>query len=142
MKKIILVLFALLIMLPAAAQKKGAILTFDKTTINVGTFPAEKPVKVCHFTFTNTGDADLYIHQAFASCGCTVPKIPLEPIKPGMKDTITVTYDGTRKSPGNLRKSITIHSNSKDEMIKIYIMGKMLPMSEKKVEEIEVEDEE
>ncbi len=142
MKQILIALTAMVMILPAEAQKKkGPVLKFDRTTINVGTFPAESPVKVCHFTFTNTGDADLYIHQAFASCGCTVPQVPIEPIKPGQSDTITVTYDGTNKSPGNLRKSITIHNNSKDEMIKIYIMGKRLPAKEKPIKEIEIDEE-
>lgn len=141
MKKILFLLLATLFTVPMTSQdKKRPEIKFETTTIDVGTFPAEDPIKVCHFKFTNTGDADLYIHQAFASCGCTVPKIPTDPIKPGESDTITVTYDGTRKSPGRVRKSITIHNNSKTEMIKIYIMGKMLPAQEKEVEVIEVEE--
>lgn len=143
MKKHILLLIATLILSPMAGQErhdKRPIMTFEKTTINIGTFPAEDPVKVCKFVFTNTGEADLYIHQAFASCGCTVPTFPQRAIHPGESDTISVRYDGTRKSPGNLRKSITIHNNSKDEMIKLYITGRMLPAKEKEVEVIEFED--
>ena len=37
------------------------------------------------FRFTNTGDADLIISNASASCGCTIPEWPKEPIKPGEK---------------------------------------------------------
>lgn len=143
MKKHILLFIATFILLPMSGQEKHdkkPVMKFEKTTINIGTFPAEEPVKVCKFVFTNTGDADLYIHQAFASCGCTVPTFPQKGIKPGESDTISVRYDGTRKSPGNLRKSITIHNNSKNEMIKLYITGRMLPAKEKKVDIIEVEE--
>lgn len=147
MKKLIATIVAIMAVIPIAAtgitndkDDKKPVIKFEKTTINVGTFPADDAVKVCHFKFTNTGNADLYIHQAFASCGCTVPKFPTDAIKPGASDTITVTYDGTRKSPGILRKSITIQNNSDEEMIKIYITGKMLPVKEKKVEVIEIEE--
>lgn len=46
----------------------------DKTTHNFGTFSGSSPVVSCTSTFTNVGDAPLIIHQAMASCGCTVPK--------------------------------------------------------------------
>ena len=35
------------------------------------------------FKFTNTGEADLIISDVSATCGCTVPKWPMEPVKPG-----------------------------------------------------------
>ncbi len=143
MKKLIFTLVAIIATTTLCAQKqeKRPIITFEKKSISIGTFPAEDAIRKCYFVFTNTGEADLYIHQAFASCGCTVPQIPEEAIKPGQSDTIVVTYDGRRKAPGNIRKSITIHNNSKDEMIRLYITGKMLPAKEQAVEAIEVEED-
>lgn len=135
------ILFATTTLLASDKGDKRPVMTFEKKTVNIGTFPAENAIRKCYFVFTNTGDADLYIHQAFASCGCTVPQIPEMAIKPGASDTIFVTYDGRRKAPGNIRKSITIHNNSKDEMIKLYITGKMLPAKETPVEAVEVEED-
>lgn len=143
MKKLIFTLLAIIAATTADAQKsdKHPIMTFEKKSVSIGTFPAEDAIRKCYFVFTNTGEADLYIHQAFASCGCTVPQVPEEAIKPGDSDTIFVTYDGRRKAPGNIRKSITIHNNSKDEMIRLYITGKMLPAKEQPVDVIEVEED-
>ena len=138
--KYLLALMAAIAMLPASAQKAQPEITFERTTINLGTFPAEEAIKICHFVFTNTGNADLYIHQAFASCGCTAVQTPEGAIKPGASDTITIRYDGRRKAPGKMRKSVTIHNNSQNEMIKLYITGKMLPIKEQQVEEIVVEE--
>ncbi len=143
MKKILFVIMAILATSAVQAQRstdKKPVMTFQETTVNIGTFPAEDPIRVCKFVFTNTGDADLYIHQAFASCGCTVPSYPQNGVKPGETDTIKVTYNGARKAPGTLRKSITIHNNSKKEMIKLYIIGKMIPAKEIPVEDIELEE--
>jgi hypothetical protein len=54
---------------------------------------------------------------------------------------IKVTYDGTHKAPGSMRRSITIHTNGKEEMTKLYITGKMLPRKEKETPIIKVDED-
>ena len=67
-------------------------ITFEKTSYNFGSFSESSPKVTCKFKFKNTGDGPLVIHQAIASCGCTVPQYPKEPIKPGESGEVTVTY--------------------------------------------------
>ena len=140
MKKYILFTFAVMLAFAAAAQKKADI-QFEKTTIDLGKFGSDKLIQKCRFVFKNTGDADLYIHQVMTSCGCTSKEYPKHAIKPGASDTIYITYDGSRKAPRKFRTSITIHSNAKQEMTKIYIKGEQLARPIKEVEEIVVEEE-
>jgi hypothetical protein len=85
----------------------------------------------CTFTFTNTGDKPLVINQAVASCGCTVPTYTKTPVQPGESGTINVTYNGTGKFPGHFRKTITIRSNAKTEMVRLTIEGNMLEEEKK-----------
>ena len=106
----------------ASAQAE---IKFDKTTHNFGKFSESSPVVTCPFTFTNTGDKPLIINQAVASCGCTVPEYTKDPIQPGDKGTIKVTYNGTGKFPGHFKKSITVRTNGKVEMTRLYIDGEM-----------------
>lgn len=108
----------------ALAQKQAEI-KFDKMEHNFGTFAESQPVQKCTFTFTNTGDAPLVINQAVASCGCTVPSYTKEPIAPGKKGTISVTYNGKGKFPGHFKKTITVRTNAKTEMTRLYILGNM-----------------
>ena len=128
MKKIFLTtLFFLATILIAIAQGMAGI-TFEKTTHNFGTFSENNPKVTCKFKFTNTGDGPLVIHQAIASCGCTVPQYPKEPIMPGKSGEITITYNGAGKFPGHFRKSITLRTNaSKSEVIRLYVEGDMTP---------------
>ena len=77
------------------------------------------------FTFTNVGDAPLVINQAIASCGCTIPSYTKAPIQPGQKGQIKVTYNGEGKFPGHFKKSITVRTNAKTEMTRLYIEGVM-----------------
>ena len=65
------------------------------------------------------------IHQAIATCGCTVPTYTKEPVKPGEKGVIDVTYDGKDKFPGHFQKTITVRSNAINEVVRLTIEGMM-----------------
>ena len=100
-------------------------ITFDTLRHDFGKFSKDEPVVHCSFTFKNTGTAPLIIHQAFASCGCTVPTYTKEPIKPGEKGSIDVTYNGKDKFPGHFQKSITVRTNAVNEVVRLTIEGMM-----------------
>ena len=107
-------------------QKDKGEMKFETTRHNFGVFAQDTATVTHDFVFTNVGKAPLIIHQASASCGCTVPKYTLEPIMPGCKGKISVTYNGKGKQPGVFRKSITIHNNGKQSPVRLYIEGEMI----------------
>lgn len=109
----------------AQNSPKNAEIKFEKTSHDFGTFPEADPIVKCTFVFTNTGNAPLVIHQAIASCGCTVPAYTKEPVKPGEQGKIEITYNGKGKYPGRFKKSITVRTNAKKEMVRLYIEGNM-----------------
>ncbi len=63
------------------------------------------------FTFKNTGDNDLIISSANASCGCTVPEYTKDPIKPGKSGKMKVSFDSTGKT-GVQTKTVTVRANT------------------------------
>lgn len=130
MKKFILTAILAIVAIFAYADGTADI-QFEKTTHDFGQFSEDAPVVTCKFKFTNTGDELLVIHQAIASCGCTVPEYPKAPIKPGESGEITVTYNGEGKFPGHFKKSITIRTNGKNEIIRLYVSGDMVPAQKK-----------
>lgn len=99
---------------------------FETTRHNFGVFAQDTAIVTYDFVFTNVGKAPLIIHQANASCGCTVPEYTLEPIMPGCKGKISVTYNGKGRRPGVFRKSITVHNNGKQSPMRLYIEGEMI----------------
>lgn len=124
MKKILpLLLVALLaIAMPAVAKKKQAEIKFAESSYNFGTIP-EHGGKVSHtFEFTNTGDANLVIIDASADCGCTVPEFPTQPVAPGKKGKIKVTFDPLYRQ-GAFNKVVTIRTNAKQKKARIKISG-------------------
>lgn len=115
---------ALLVFCVSFANAQAEI-KFDALSKNVGTFPESDPVRSAVFTFKNVGDQPLIINQAVASCGCTVPEYTKAPIAPGATGEIKVKYNGTGKFPGHFKKTITVRTNGKVEMTRIYIEGDM-----------------
>ncbi len=123
MKK--LILMSLLLVCGFSFASAQAEIKFDKLTHNFGTFSEKEGTVTCVFNFTNVGDQPLIINQAVASCGCTVPTYTKEPIKPGESGQIKVTYNGAGKFPGHFKKSVTVRTNGKAEMTRLYVEGDM-----------------
>ena len=141
MKKTFLLILLLAVTFGASAQSDSKPeIKFDKTTIDLGKIGTDIPIKECFFLFKNTGDANLYIHQIITSCSCTGKRYPTRGIKPGESDTIFVTYNAENKSPRKFRTSITIHSNAKTEMTKLYLKGEILPQKVQDNEVIQVDE--
>lgn len=123
MKKVLLILALLTTTL--CEMSAQAEIKFDKTVHDFGTFSESNPVQTCVFTFTNTGTTPLIINQAIAACGCTTPSYTKNPVAPGEKGTIKVKYNGRGITLGQFKKTITIYTNSKTEVVRLYIKGKM-----------------
>ncbi len=101
-------------------------MTFEKTEHDFGSFKESDGPVTCVFKFTNTGKGMLVIHQAIATCGCTVPIYPKEPIKPGESGEIKITYNGKGRRAGEFEKNITIRANTKEQIHRLKVKGSMI----------------
>jgi len=63
------------------------------------------------FTFTNEGEGPLIISNAQGSCGCTMPDWPRQPIAPGQKGQIKVSFNSTGRA-GRQDKRVTLTTNA------------------------------
>ena len=101
---------------------------FDKTHHNFGNVDEGAQLEYS-FKFTNVGHGELLITDASASCGCTVPKWPTRPIKPGESEYIPVMFNTEgRKDVQN--KTITIIANTKSAQTRISIAAFVIPKNE------------
>ena len=92
-------------------QQSYAEITFDRIFHDFGTIKEGEIAKTV-FSFTNTGENDLYIVDAIGSCGCTVPKYPKNiPIKPGESGKIEVNFDSNGR-PSLQQKMVKVSANT------------------------------
>lgn len=77
-----------------------------------GTIPSGEPSEK-DFTVTNTGNAELVIQEATASCGCTAALVENPNLAPGETTVVRVSYDPrvNREAGKFIQKQIRIKSN-------------------------------
>ncbi len=97
-------------------------------TYDFGKIP-EGPAAEHEFEFKNTGDEPLVITNASASCGCTTPVWPKQPILPGKTGKIKVRYNTQGRGNQPFLKSIYISSNvpHDKERYELFIKGFVTP---------------
>ena len=102
-------------------------IVFEKTIHDYGTI-AQGADGNSEFKFTNTGKAPLILSNVKASCGCTVPEWPKEPIAPGKTSSIKVKYNTA--TVGAFNKSITVNSNAVNNTVMLQIKGNVTPLKQ------------
>jgi hypothetical protein len=105
-----------------SAQPKASI-EWPETSLDFGKVPINVPV-TAEFTFSNPGMIPIIITDVKPSCGCTVADYPKQPIAPGQKGKILVTYDA--KLSGFFSKTITVQSNTEEASIELFIKGEVM----------------
>lgn len=98
------------------------IMTFEKMEFDFGSIDEGKKVNY-NFKFKNTGKSPLIIQNCSASCGCTVPNCPKQPIAPGQDGEIAVEFDSAGKGGTTVNKTVTINANTTPSEIKLTIKG-------------------
>ena len=82
-------------------------LKFDNNQHDFGTIKEEGGPVEYIFTYVNSGKEAVALTNVKASCGCTTPSWTKEPVLPGKKGEIKVSYN-PKNRPGNFNKSITV----------------------------------
>lgn len=97
---------------------------------NFGAFDESRGPVSCDFRFVNTGDEPLTVISARASCGCTTPLYPDQPVAPGDTAAITVAYNPEGR-PGRFNKSVTVETNAANmPKTKLTVVGVVIGAAE------------
>jgi hypothetical protein len=110
----------------AFAQQKNPTASFETESHDFGKINEADGPATFQFNFTNTGSEPLIISDVKASCGCTKPKWSKEPVVPGGKGFITVSFNPSGR-PGHFDKIITVTSNTEPPTQQLKISGEVIP---------------
>jgi len=129
MKKLILGLAAALFVSAGFAQATGTatpvaeIVKFKETVHDFGKIKQSVPVNF-DFAFKNISNKPLVIETAMASCGCTTPKWPQQPVGKNKNDKINAGFNAA--APGPFEKTITVKISGAAQPIELKIKGEVL----------------
>lgn len=130
MKITMTLLMAVFVCLPFVNQAQlnttKSRIAFEKVQHNFGTFKEELGPQTVAFNFKNEGTVPLILNNVQASCGCTTPEWTREPVAPGAKGIIKVSYD-PKNRPGVFNKTIRVSSNAENADVVLTILGEVTP---------------
>lgn len=106
-------------------MEKVPVMEFPQEVYDFGKIKEGEKVSFA-FTFKNIGKTPLIISDASASCGCTVPQKPEDPIEPGGEGMIKVVFNSEGKM-GIQNKSITLMANTVPNTKVLYLRGEVIP---------------
>ncbi len=133
MKKLMfLMVMSLAMVLTLQAQEKssdGPVIAFEESSRDFGNITQGDKVEHV-FKFENKGKTPLVISNVAATCGCTVPAWPKEPIAPGKQGEIKVTFSSVGKM-GKQNSVVRIYSNASEPIEKVSLISNVLPKGTK-----------
>ena len=127
MKKFLFAAAALVFSLAINAQTTTTpddVVKFNTEKHDFGKIKQGTPVDF-YFEIKNKSDKPVVIEYASASCGCTTPEVPKEPIMPGATAKLKVSYNAV--AVGAFKKDVTIKLAGIEQPKVVNIVGEVLP---------------
>ncbi len=97
---------------------------FDDTAWNFGRISEDGGKVKNTYTFTNVSPAPVVVDEVVTTCGCAVASFSREPVMPGRKGSITVTFD-PRGLTSSVNKTIKVSYNGGSSMSTLSLRGQI-----------------
>lgn len=127
MKRIFLAAAALVSVIAVNAQSQAKtaddLVKVNQEKHDFGKILQGKPVDY-YFELTNKTDKPIVVENTWASCGCTTPEKPTEPIAPGATAKLKVQYNAS--GMGHFDKQVSIKLAGVDNPKVVSITGDVL----------------
>ena len=110
---------------PAASNQPLTTIALSENNFDFGNI--KKGDKVNHvYEVTNTGKNPLVISEVKPGCGCTAPEFTKDPILPGKKGKITLSFDSS-SFDGSVQKYADVFANVEKSPIKLTFNANIQP---------------
>lgn len=134
MKQVLLALtFIIAGFISNAQSRADEVVKFNELKFNFGKIKQGVPVEHA-FQFVNKGERPVIIENAMASCGCTTPSWPQQPVMKGKSSAIKAGFNA--QAIGPFDKTIIVKVKGFDLPIEIRITGEVVPENKTKLEDL------
>ena len=126
MKNFVMIILSVALSFNLYSQTTSGTIVFDEKKFDFGNIE-EKEGTVSHtFYFRNEGKTPVVIEEVVTGCSCTGYNWSKEPVNPGQKGCITISYDPLYRG-GFFSKEIDLLSNNRKSLNRIWIRGNVIP---------------
>lgn len=101
----------------AYAQQADTTVVFDKLVHDFGVIVKSEGTQSYSFEFTNRGTSPVFIQKVTSSCGCTSPEWTKEPVAPGQKGYVKVSYHPSGSTAFNKYVTVIIAGGSPETLV-------------------------
>ena len=129
MKKVVLFIIVCTIANMVYAQQIDTTVVFQKLVHDFGAIVTTDGDVAFSFEFTNKGERPVTIQNVLSSCGCTGSGWTKEPVAPGKKGYVKVTYHPSVVATFNKSVSVTI-AGGNPETVVLHIRGNVTAPAE------------
>ena len=98
-------------------------LSFAGTVYDFGEISIHAGKVTCQFECVNNSDSAVVILGVLANCGCTTSDYPRDPILPGERARVVVTYDTLGRPDGEFEKEVVLHTSAPQPRIALTVRG-------------------
>jgi hypothetical protein len=110
---------------PVKSNQPTTTIALSESNFDFGNI--KKGAKVNHvYEVTNTGTNPLIISEVKPGCGCTAPDFTKEPIMPGKKGKITLSFDSSNFD-GAVQKYADVFANVENAPVKLTFNANIQP---------------
>ncbi|AZA62264.1 MULTISPECIES: DUF1573 domain-containing protein [Chryseobacterium] len=110
---------------PVKSNQPTTTIALSESNFDFGNI--KKGAKVNHvYEVTNTGTNPLIISEVKPGCGCTAPEFTKEPIMPGKKGKITLSFDSSNFD-GSVQKYADVFANVENAPVKLTFNANIQP---------------
>lgn len=110
---------------PVKSNQPTTTIALSESNFDFGNI--KKGAKVNHvYEVTNTGTNPLIISEVKPGCGCTAPEFTKDPIMPGKKGKITLSFDSS-SFDGSVQKYADVFANVENAPIKLTFNANIQP---------------
>lgn len=110
----------------ASQPRQVKTMVTDKRVYDFGNIKEREGKADCVITLTNKGKKAVAISDVRTFCGCAAPSYSREPVQPGEKTRLIITYNPENRS-GRFSKDVYIILNGCDTYIQTKITGNVVP---------------
>lgn len=118
---------------PLSDSANFTTIRWTDSVINFGQHKKGEEVQI-KYTCENTGTKPLFIISARPSCGCTVADYTEEAIAPGKTGEIVAIYDSNHGAAGEVRKTISVVTNTINPSPKLVFYGTIVDAAQKELQ--------